>query len=74
MTGIERPRRVADFDTKEEAYEFGDVKNDLAYFERVAFYEAKIAIEGVMDRVRPEAKRRKKRELWRRVFSLGLRY
>jgi hypothetical protein len=67
LTGIDKPYRVADFGTKDEAYEFADIQNDLAYFEREAWFAAKMVIDSVMKRTRLEVLNKKTNNQWCRL-------
>ena len=53
------------FDSREDALQDADVRNDEAYFERQAFYAAKVLIESIKDRVLAEERAAARRARWR---------
>jgi hypothetical protein len=69
FVSTDRPFVVAEFDSKLEAIEAADLRNDEAYFAKEAGYAAKALIETVMDRVRAEEEKVRERGLWR-LFRL----
>ncbi len=69
FVSTDRPYVVAEFDSKLEAIEAADLRNDEAYFAKEAEHAAKALIETVMDRVRAEEEKVKKLGL-RRLFRL----
>ena len=64
-TGIDRPYTVGLFDSREDALQDADVRNDEAYFEQQAFYAAKTLIESIKDRVLEEERAAARRARWR---------
>jgi len=53
------------FDSREDALQDADVRNDEAYFEQQAFYAAKTLIESIKDRVLEEVRGVARRARWR---------
>ena len=64
-TGIDRPYTVGLFDSREDALQDADVRNDEAYFEQQAFYAARTLIESIKDRVLEEERGVARRARWR---------
>ena len=65
FTGVDRPYTVGLFDSREDALQDADVRNDEAYFEQQAFYAAKTLIESIKDRVLEEVRGVARRARWR---------